>query len=216
MIIDLSLPVFPGMPVFPGDKNTVFQQTRTIEETGYNVHFVSTGTHTGTHIDAPFHSSTNGKTVDTALVLNACVGEAVVIDISKIFKNLKKKEIMPSHLGSALNGIGTGNRVLLATGWSRNFGEDGFFEDHPLLSEELTDILVERRIAIIGLETPSVHVAKSDVIHRKLLSANIVIVENLANLTKLGNGRVFFSAAPLKLKGLEGSPVRAYAIVPDK
>ena len=211
MIFDLSLPIFPDMPVYPGDQNVIFTPTLTHESCGYNVHYVSLSTHTGTHIDAPAHTSRDGEAVDTDRVLDACIGEALVVNVSD---RLVDNEIRPSSLENALTGVKKGERILLATGWSDQFGKDEYYRDFPSLSEELTDILVQRSIALVGLETPSVHSVKDDSIHRKLLSAGIIIVEGLARLKELGEGRVFFSAAPLKLRDLDGSPVRAYGIRP--
>ena len=133
--------------------------------------------------------------------------------MKKSFERKLKNEIMPSSLGTAINDIHKEDRVLLATGWSENFGKKEFFKDYPSLSEELTDILIERSVLLVGLETPSVHSVKEYLIHSKLLSAGIIIVENMANLKTLGEGRVFFSAAPLRLEGIDASPVRAYAIL---
>ncbi|MCE5250388.1 cyclase family protein [bacterium] len=213
MIIDLSHPVYAGMPIYPGDP--VFSVTRVLshEKDGCCVHDVSFGTHTGTHIDAPFHFLADGATVDTEAVLKNCAGEALVIDVSG---TLDDNEIKPSNLGKALADIHEGDRVLLRTGWDSHYGKSDFFSSYPGISEELTDLLVERKIALIGVEMPSIHTKKGVVIHKKLLSAGIIIVEELTNLDALDEGRVFFSAVPLRLKGLDGCPVRAYAIVPDR
>jgi len=198
----------PGMPVYPGDEPTKFRQTLYSERDGFNVHTVSMNTHAGTHIDAPFHAGHDFAAVDCADVLRACIGDALVIDVTRA---CVEREIMPSHLGRFREEIGDGDRVLLATGWSDRYGEAGYFEGYPSLSESLTDELVGRNIALIGLETPSPHIDRSEQIHKKFLAHGIVIVENLKGLARLGEGRVFFSAAPLSLHGLDGSPVRAYA-----
>ena len=72
--------------------------------------------------------------------------------------------------------------------------------------------LARKKIAMIGLETPGVHPVEWEKVHKILLGAEIVVVEGLAYLDKLKNNSVFFIAAPLKIKGRDGSPIRAMAI----
>ena len=209
MLVDLTHPVYPGMPVYPGDSEVDFETEHSYDSAGYRVTEVTLNTHAGTHIDAPSHYSADGITVDADAILSACVGTAIVVDIGN---RPAGAEITPPDLGSALNSVGEGDRLLLASGWSGMFGSEGFFGDFPSISKELALTLAGRSIALIGVETPSLHTEYDETIHRILLSAGIVIVESLANLRLLGEGRVFFSAAPLRLKGLDGSPVRAYGI----
>ena len=212
MIIDLTLPLYQGMPVYPCDPEVDFIPIETHNESGCSVHSIKIGTHAGTHIDAPYHMLADGTTVNSDTVLRACVGDAYVIDVTR---SMSANEIIPSSLGDSLERIGKGDRALIATGWSDNFGRKNYYSDHPSISEELADILIARSIVLIGLDTPSLHTVKDELIHRKLLSAGIIIVENLINLKKLAGKKIFFSAVPLKLKGLDGSPVRAYAIVEE-
>ncbi|MBA7568802.1 Kynurenine formamidase [subsurface metagenome] len=209
MIVDLSHNLHSDMPVYPGDRNVEIIPTKIHENGGYNVHSISMSSHTGTHVDAPYHVRPGGDTVDSPEVLDACIGDALVIDVSSRLDGI---EITPESLGTATERIKPGDRLLLTTGWSDLFGTDDFFRNYPSLSIELTRLLIGKSVALIGIETPSVHYEKNDLIHEMLLSNGIIIVENLANLKKLGEGRVFFSAAPLKLRGIDGSTVRAYAI----
>lgn len=210
MIIDLTQPVYSGMPVYPGDPNSSLNQACSHEKDGFSVHTMVFGSHTGTHIDAPSHYFIDAPAVDTQPVLEACIGFARVFDISHLPPG---KEIMPGDIGIHPDSISRGERILLASGWSKRFGEDGFFERFPCVSEELAELLIDRKIALLGVETPSPHLGKSDTIHKMLLSSGVIIVENLANLDKIEGERIFFSAAPLRLQGIDGSPVRAYAIV---
>ena len=213
MIIDLTLPVYPGMPVYPGDSNVVFRPALVHEKDGFSVHELRMGTHTGTHIDAPCHSDPHGAPADAPEVLDACVGDAVLIDISM---RLRGNKILLQHLETALSSIPQGGRVLIATGWSSRFGNENYYTCHPSLSDEVADELIRREIRLLGIDMPSLHITRDDVIHDKLLSAGIVIVESLTNLAALKKRHVFFSAAPLRLLGLDGSPVRAYAVVPNE
>ena len=210
MIIDLSHPIHNGMPIFPGDAETSITQASTYDREGYLVHSLTMSSHAGTHLDAPLHYLPSGDTVDSHKVLEACVGPARVLDATGVAEG---GEIMPSDLGVSPKSFSPGERILLATGWSEHLGRDGYHDRFPSVSDELAALLVECGAALLGVETPTLHRTKSDELHRMLLSSGIIVVENLANLRQLAGKQVFFSAAPLKLRGLDGSPVRAYAII---
>jgi kynurenine formamidase len=210
MILDLTHPIIPGMPVYPGDRIPSFTERAGYGREGYLVHDIAMSTHTGTHIDAPVHYLHDGIAVDRQPVLDACVGPARVIDA---IDTAKSGEITVEGIEALLDGIGQGDRILLATGWSARYGSPGFFSDFPSVSAELATWCAERKIALLGVETPSLSRSDSDTTHRIILSAGIVIVESLANLSPIAGKSVFFSAAPLALSGLDGSPVRAYAVI---
>ena len=210
MIVDLSHPFYSGMPVYPGDSETIITPHNTHDREGFSVYTLVICTHAGTHIDAPFHFFPQGKTVDSHSVLDACIGSARVLDATSVSSGA---EIFPGDIGISPESITPGERVLLATGWSERFEESDYFESYPSLSMELVTLFVKRGITLLGLETPSLHLSRSDEIHKKLLNAGIIIVENLANLRQLTGKSIFFSAAPLKLLGLDGSPVRAYGVI---
>lgn len=213
MIIDLSHPLYSGMPVYPGDPETMVTPHSAHDGEGFSVHTLVIGTHAGTHVDAPFHYIPQATTIDTQHVLNACIGSARVLDITGVKSGA---EILPGDLGISPESITTGERILLATGWSERFEESDYFEGFPSLSMELVTLFIEWGITLLGVETPSLHLSRSDEIHKKFLDAGIIVVENLANLRQLAGKSIFFSAAPLKLRGLDGSPVRAYAIVEEE
>jgi arylformamidase len=212
MIVDLSHPLYSGMPVYPGDAETVILPQTAIDREGYLVHAISMNSHAGTHLDAPRHYFQGSTPVDSQQVLEACIGQARVIDVSPLEEGA---EIMPRDLGIPPADISQGERILLATGWSGRFGTDSYFDRFPSISQELAALFVRSGIVLLGVETPSLHVTLSDDIHKTLLSAGIIVVENLTKLKDIAGKRVFFSAAPLKLSGLDGSPVRAYAIIDD-
>lgn len=210
MIIDLTLPVSPGMPVYPGDPETAFSPTLTHERDRFSVHTITMSSHAGTHIDAPYHADPAGRRVDDPAVLEACVGPALVVRVS----GREDADIMPDDLDGALDGLAPGGRLLIATGWSDRYGAADYYERHPRLSPALADVLAAKRPALVGIDMPSVHTTESERVHHTLLAAGIVVVENLASLDRLPE-RVFFAAAPLRLAGLDGSPVRAWALVEE-
>lgn len=80
-IIDVTLPVRPGMLTYPGDPVVSIERTSDMRNGDIsNLSIVSMSTHTGTHVDPPIHFVEDGATVD-AMPLETLVGEAVVVDV---------------------------------------------------------------------------------------------------------------------------------------
>lgn len=208
--IDLSLEIFPGAPTFPGDPDCAFRVHDAVASSGYNLTRVCFGTHQGTHLDAPRHYRDDGQTVDR-IVLDRCVGAATVVDLSykRPGDSIDLDDLRPYEAA-----IRPGARILFRLGWDRLFSTESYFTAYPGLTPALAEWLASREVYLIGTDAPGPSVADAKEVHLILLRADIVIVEALANLDSLPE-EVFFAAAPLKLKGLDGSPVRAFAVIPE-
>jgi arylformamidase len=63
-VIDLTLPLYTGMPVYPGDPETSIELIQTIEENEWNMRRVQINTHDGTHVNVPVHCVPKGKNLD--------------------------------------------------------------------------------------------------------------------------------------------------------
>ena len=207
-VVDLSLEIYHQAPTFSPDPKCGILVYHTIKSMGYNITQIIMSTHQGTHLDAPFHFFDKGRTVDK-LDLNKCVGDALVIDLSN---KKPKDEIRIEDLKLYKNKITKGAKILLRTDWDKLYPRDEYFSDQPVITVELSKWLAEREIDLLGLETPSVHPRDYTPIHQTLLEREIVIVEALAQLRELTQQEVFFVAVPLKIRGRDGSPVRAFAI----
>jgi len=207
-IVDLSLEVYHQAPTFTPDPKCGILIHHTIESMGYNITQIIMSSHQGTHLDAPFHFIDKGKTVDK-IALDKCVGDAVVINLSKKKAKdaIKVKDLKPYE-----NKIIKGAKILLRTDWYKIYPKKEFFSDQPLITLELARWLAKKEIGLLGLETPGVHPKDYEIVHKALLKKEIVIVEGLAHLNELTKEKVFFVAVPLKIKGRDGSPVRAFAI----
>ncbi|MGE5494167.1 MAG: cyclase family protein [Burkholderiales bacterium] len=205
--IDLTHCITHQMPVFPADP-AVGVLTHHNYQNGYFVSQVIFGTHTGTHIDVPVHKIKGGKTVDEVPV-ERFVKTAYVMDL-KFLKPLE--EITRSHLDKYAEKVKGISAVILKTGWGSHFGKEDFFTSFPGISEEAVEWFKEHGINLIGLESPSVNAIKHAEIHTLLLQNDIYVVESLANAEEITAEYVELYAVPLKFKGLDGSPVRAFAI----
>lgn len=192
-LYDLTHSLAPGMPVYPGDPEVAFHPHSDLERDGFRVAEVRLGTHAGTHLDAPAHFLPHGATVDQ-LPAEALVGPARVVGMDG-----------PFH-------VAPGERILLRSGWSARWGEADYHEAFPAIPAALAEALAAAPAALIGLETPSLHPdhAEDDRLHRLLLGAGVVIVENLTGLDPLPE-HVSLAALPFPLTGLDGSPCRVIA-----
>lgn len=207
-VVDLSHPVATGMPVYPGDPEVNITPALSVAEDSVAVAHLALGSHSGTHLDAPSHSIEGGRTVDDipleklqgdALILRAPVGAAHRITTADLLHGLP--ETVPPI-------------VCIATGWDRHFADEQAVE-HPFLSLELAAELWERGGRVLGIDALSPD-ASGDPdstalpVHDLWLGRDGVIVENLTRLTELPE-RVELILAPLRLAGVDGSPIRAMA-----
>ena len=101
--------------------------------------------------------------------------------------------------------------VLLFTGWDSFYGKEEYYTNHPVISEELAELLIKKKIKMLGMDMPSPDNGEFE-IHKILFENEIFILENLTNLNKLlYNEEIQIFAQPLKIQG-EASLVRAIAV----
>ncbi len=208
-IVDLSYPIDGSDP-----RGTVsLTPWKTFAEHGFAITLVTLDTHSGTHLDAPSHQLPGAPTLER-LDLAKCVGPAEVIDCTA---KRPYQMIEVADLEAIAGRVQPGGRLLFRTDWSRRWGEPDFDEGYPAFTVESAAWLAERGVALVGIDTPSVApcyrpVEVINAVHRPLLEAEVVLVENLTNLAALRQPTVEFIALPLNLVGSDGCPVRAIAI----
>jgi len=199
-LIDISRRLQNGMPVWPGDTNFSFELSWTKEESeSVNVGKLTLSTHTGTHIDAPFHFDENGKKV-IDLDPNLYVGEARVIELLDV-ESIKKVDLE----AFSLNGV---NRLLIKTNSWKN--DNDFPERIPHIEKDVAAFLKENGITLLGIDVPSVDPldSKELVAHHALHENGIHILESI-DLRSVSEGDYELIALPLPLTDADGSPVRA-------
>jgi len=206
LYIDLSHPISDGMPCYPGDPQVSLQQHATMQEDGHNNFILSTGMHSGTHIDGPMHLTSDlTRIADLPLDLFAGKGFLVNVAGQKII-DLPESVITPIPPGSA---------VLFYTGFDLYFSQKSYYLSHPILSENTAQQLIKKQVKMVGMDFPSPDYAPHN-IHKSLLNNNIIIIENLTNLAALLPYREFeLLAFPLKIRS-DSSPVRVVARICDK
>lgn len=199
-IIDISRPIYTGMPVWPGDTPAEFDFAAT-KAGGYscNVGRARLSMHTGTHADAPYHFDDAGAKIDE-IPLDVHVGPARVIDVRG------QKVVTPGLLEA--HDLGATPRVLLRSDvWTE---PARFPAGWPLLAPGLAAWLASRGVRLIGLDFPSVDAidSKDLPIHHELGRAGVHILENL-DLRGVEPGVYELIALPLRIRGGDGCPVRA-------
>ena len=212
-VIDLTLTVSEKIPTFPGSPKPHFIQWETIPKDGYNLELLFLSTHTGTHIDAPFHFVKNGKKIHE-IAPERLVNEAVLIRIGKNSnRSISKTDIQ--NFEQKNGKIENGSTVIFHTGWQKNLNKEFYFTENPGLSVSAAKYLVSKKINMVGIDSPSIDLGTDSKfsVHHVLAKNNILIVENLANLNKIKSNNFHLITSPLKLKNATGSPIRAFGFV---
>ena len=212
-IVDLTLTVSDKIPTFPGSPQPSFIPWENVKEDGYNLELLFLSTHTGTHIDAPYHFLEKGAKIHE-ISLKKLVSEAVLIkskkkggeSITKIdIQKFEKKHGRIENFSS----------VIFYTGWQKNLQKKYYFTKNPGLSVSAAKYLASKKINLVGVDSPSIDLGTDSKfsVHQIFAKKGMLIVENLANLEKIKSSKFHLVVLPLKLKNATGSPVRAIAFV---
>lgn len=200
--IDISLPVYSGMVVWPGDSEVRVERVMELEKGDpFNLTQCSFTAHTGTHMDAPRHFLPQGAGID-ALPLDAVLGPCRVVQIRD------PRAVRPAELPDDLE---PGDRILFRTYNSDKYNFlQHFAEDFVYLSREAAQALVTAGVRTVGIDYLSVGGFRNDMAetHLILLGAGIWIIEGL-DLSKVEPGRYELACLPLRLVGADGAPARA-------
>ncbi len=204
-IIDVSVAVRDGMPIYDGNPPLSMEWAMSIERGDQvNLTRLSEGVHTGTHVDAPFHFIQSGRKIDE-------------LEMTSFFCNVRvietrRKSITPGVLKGKR--IRKGDGVLFRTSNSRLYGKP-FTKDFVFIEGETADMLVRMRVPIVGLDYLSVEKFGSHdaPVHNVLLGASIPIIEGLC-LSGVKEGRYTLAVFPIRLQGREAAPARAVLFSP--
>ena len=203
MIYDITVPVANAIPVWPGDppvrlakkSHRARDGSHTITLTG-----IEMGSHTGTHIDAPYHMIEGGKKLND-FPLEILTGKATVLEITG-----RRSIGRPELEREKWDGV---ERVLFKTDNSRHWSDGKFYEEFVYLEPSGAEFLVERGIRLVGIDYLSIDKYKSEShpTHFVLLTRDILILEGL-NLDAVPAGEYTVVALSLNLQDADGAPAR--------
>ena len=210
--LDLTLEISNTIPTFPGSPSPQFLKWSTLKEDKYNLELLFLSSHTGTHLDAPYHFTENGAKIHQ-IPVTRLIGKTLLIKIKKLKdQEITKKDLL--EFEQKHGKIKENSSIIFFTGWQKNSKKKFFFTNNPGLSKSASNYLVSKKINLVGIDSPSIDLGKnpSYSIHKILSDNNILIVENLINLEKIPDLYFDFIFLPLKIKNATGSPIRAIAI----
>jgi len=212
-IIDLTLTVSDEIPTFPGSPQPSFIPWENVKEDGYNLELLFLSTHTGTHMDAPYHFLEKGGKIHE-ISLKKLVSEAVLIKSKKKGgESITKIDIQKFEKKHGK--IASFSSVIFYTDWQKNLQKKYYFTKNPGLSVSAAKYLASKKVSLVGIDSPSIDLGtdyKFSVL-QIFAKKGMLIVENLANLDKIKSSKFHLVVLPLKLKNATGSPVRAVAFV---
>lgn len=225
-MVDLSQPIYKGMPVYPGHLATVIFDYHTHAETlgkfesdlSYATKGLILSDHGPTHVDSISHfDPAEGAATIDRMPLDLFWGEGTCIDISA---TPPREYCSAGDLDAALESSGArlepGDVLLFHTGaFERHGGTDEYLTQYPGLDESAAEWVVQREVKVFGVDCPSPDSPASPTypVHLACREAQLPHYENLAGLAPLVGRRFTFFGLPLKVTGGHGSPVRAAALL---
>src|SRR5881394_617518 len=226
-VLDLSYAISDKLVPWPGDEKLFEAKVNaSIEKNGYFTRSFWMLEHYGTHLDAPAHFPPGKATVDQ-IPAKQLFGPAAVLDVRADAAKDADYQLPAARVEEwekRHGRIPAGAIVLLRTGWASRWpdaqryrNQDAQGEMHfPGFSVESAKMLIERRVSGLGCDTMSIDCGASAdfAVHHLTLGSGLYHLENLADLSALPETGAFLVAAPIKLEGGSGGPVRVFALLP--
>ncbi len=209
-IFDLSTPLKTYMPIWPSNPLVNIVPVGTAARDGYTVETFSAATHSGTHIDSPYHMLENGMSVDE-IPLSQLIGEGYVIR-----PELDGPEITVDKFEKKWKTEYDHKIILIHTGWDKKRAYSKEFQfDFPGLAYDTVEFMIKHHPNVIGIDTLGIEpYAHSDFkVHKQLLAHNIAFIEDVAGLDQLTEGKKYLIAAlPIKIYRGSGAMARVVAM----
>lgn len=197
---DVSIPLKPGVTVWPGDPEYRFEAMRRIAEgASANTSLLTLPTHTGTHCDAPWHFEDDGKRLDE-VDYSVFFGEALLREFPDV-DIIREEDLGDGPFAP---------RMLFKTRNSALAEHGEFHEDFVALHEGAAQRLVDAGVRLVGIDYLSIApFGNSGPTHHVLLQHEVFVVEGL-RLADFGEGAYPFVVLPLPIAGADGAPCRAF------
>lgn len=227
-VVELSQPISPEIPLWPGDPPVVLKEVASMDEDGYFLRSFSIGEHSATHMNAP-NSFVDGATEDiTSYPAEQRVVPAVVIDArpqcaADADYRLSRDDVLAWE--EEHGEIAPGSVVLMLTGWQDlwddpkaflNIDDDGTLHFPGFAGETTAWLMEEREIAGVGIDTHGVDAGTDTEYATNMLMAenHKIALECLGNLDELPPTGATLVLGALQLVGGSGTPLSVVAFVP--
>ncbi|WP_250532216.1 arylformamidase [Caballeronia sp. ATUFL_F1_KS39] len=200
-LLDISPPINPATPVWPGDTPVGIERVWRMEAgSPVNVARLTLSPHTGSHADAPLHYDEHGAPIGE-VSLDTYIGACRVVHCIGA-----SPLVTPEHVAAHLADCPP--RVLLRT--YTNAPLDAWDSAFAAVAPETIDLLAEKGVKLIGIDTPSLDPQDSKTMdaHKRIRAHGMAILEGLV-LDAAAPGDFELIALPLKFSTLDASPVRA-------
>jgi len=211
MIIDLSQSINSDIKLYPGSPNVSFLKWSKYSIDGYDSEAIFLSTHTGTHMDAPSHFIKGAEPIDIIDVNRFVMNNVHLLKIAKSSNQL----ITTEDIINSDTDIKENDSIVFSTGWEHNYNSDDYMSSNPGLSPEAATYLANKKINAVAIDSPSIDsgIEQEFPVHQILLKNDVLIIENICNLTQIAKKILKLIAIPLKLQGATGSPIKALAII---
>jgi kynurenine formamidase len=213
-LIDLSHTIEDGLITYKGLPAPIIcdflsrEASRELYEPGteFQIGKIEMVTNTGTYLDCPFHRFADGDDLSQ-------VGLEAFTDLEAIVMRVPYTETLAITPDCLTNQEIRNRAVLIHTGWDAHWNTERYYTNHPFLTAEAAIYLRDCGAKLVGIDSHNIDdtAGRSRPVHTTLLSANILIVEHLCNLSAVPEDGFTFSAIPPKFKGVGTFPVRALA-----
>ena len=224
-VLDMTHTLFEGFPTFDGSKWFTMEPLFTWGKDKLNINRWTVVEHTGTHMDAPLHFSTDGHSVDEIPISDLLVPMAV-IDIEERAMANPDSAVTPDDIKQweAKNGpLPEGCCVVMKSGWyrlletSKFAGRDDAGKNHtPGFHGETSHMLMsERNVKGLGVDTLSLDLGIETgpfPVHYSWLPSGRRGVECVANLDQVPAKGAYLLVGGPKVKGGTGGPSRVIAL----
>jgi len=178
--IDLTLPVSEKIPTFPGSPQPIFIQWENIKDDGYNLELLFLSSHTGTHLDAPYHFLEKGKKIHE-ISLKRLIINAILVKIRKRGDQpITKTDIQKFEKKHGK--IPNGSTVIFWTNWQKMIKNDSYFVKNPGLSVTAAKYLISKKTNLVGIDSPSIDLGKE----KRFLVHHLFAKNDVLNCGKFG------------------------------
>ena len=202
-VIDLTLPLGPGLPLYPGDPPPEAELVSSLSDGDLvTASRFRMGAHVGTHVDLPAHFVEGGKALG-GYAVDAFLGPAAVLDLTDLRRAIDEdrlaREILPED-----------RHILLKTRNSSLLRSPGFCDDFVFLEPDAAVRILARKPRSIGIDYYSLDPADTRTFpsHRLCAEQGVPVFVCL-DLGRAAAGAYEFAGLPLSYPALEGAPVRA-------